>query len=44
MTRSALERLRIDEKTRADPAELVKTFKAILSKHDGAITGTSSSG
>ncbi len=44
MTRSALEQLKIDEKTGADPAELVKTLKTIVSKHDEAITGTSSSG
>jgi hypothetical protein len=44
MTRSALEQLDIDEKTGTAPPELVKTLKAILSKHDEAITGSSSSG
>ena len=44
MTRSALEQLKIDEKTGTPSTELVKTFKAILSKHDEAITGTSASG
>jgi hypothetical protein len=44
MTRSALEQLDIDEKTGTASPELVKTLKAILSKHDEAITGSSSSG
>jgi len=44
MTRSALQQLEIDEKTGTAPAELAKTFKAILSKHDEAITGSSSGG
>ena len=44
MTRSALQQLIIDEKTGGDPVEMIKTYKAILSKHDQAITGTSSSG
>lgn len=44
MTRSALQQLKIDEETGVDPADLAKTLKVILAKHDEAITGTSSSG
>jgi len=44
MTRSALEQLQIDEKTGTELPKLVTTLKAIIAKHDEAITGTSSNG
>jgi hypothetical protein len=44
MTRSALQLLKLDESTGRDSGELLTTLKGILSKHDEAITGSSSSG